>query len=231
VLHGFTGNPQSMRGIAEALAAEGLAVDLPLLPGHGTDMSDLIDKRWNDWSSAAETALRDLERRCESVVVVGLSMGGTLTCWLAEHHPEVRAIALVNPMVEPPDQSVRDLITGMIDAGETVAPGIGSDIAKPDTVELAYPGLPLQAVLSFFDGVAEAGSVLRNISCPVLLFTSREDHVVPPSSSDLLRSSVSGPVEQVYLERSFHVATLDYDAEEITRRIVDFALEHTGTSP
>ena len=84
VLHGFTGNPQSMRPLAEALAAAGFAVDLPLLPGHGTDMSELLDKRWSDWCATAEQALTDLEKRCESVVVVGLSMGGTLTCWLAE---------------------------------------------------------------------------------------------------------------------------------------------------
>ena len=230
VLHGFTGNPQSMRPLAEALAHAGLTVDLPLLPGHGTDMSDLIDKRWSDWSSAASAELDALEARCESVVVAGLSMGGTLACWLAEQNPEIRGLAVVNPMVEPPDPSVRDLVQGMLDSGEIVAPGIGSDIAKPGMSELAYPGLPLAAALSFFEGVDETSKRISDISCPVLLFTSHQDHVVPPSSSDLLRDSVSGPVEQIFLERSFHVATLDYDAPEITKRIVEFALEHTGSS-
>jgi len=228
VLHGFTGNPQSMRQIAETLANAGMAVDLPLLPGHGTDMSDLIDKRWNDWSSTAEKALDALEKRCDSVVVVGLSMGGSLACWLAEHRPEIRGLALVNPLVEPPDKSLRDLIAGMLESGETVAPGIGSDIAMPETAELAYPGLPLEAAISLFEAVDELAPRLADISCPVLVFTSRQDHVVPPTSSDLLRESVSGPVEQVFLERSYHVATLDYDALEIIRRIVEFASQHTG---
>jgi carboxylesterase len=219
-----------MRPLAEALAAAGLTVDLPLLPGHGTDISDLIDKRWSDWSAAAAEALDALEARCESVVVAGLSMGGTLACWLAEHRREIRGLAVVNPMVEPPDESVRDLVKGMLDSGETVAPGIGSDIAKPDSSELAYPGLPLEAALSFFEGVDEVSKRISDISCPVLLFTSRQDHVVPPSSSDLLSDSVSGPVEQIFLERSFHVATLDYDAPEITKGIVEFALEHTSSS-
>ena len=49
VLHGFTGNPQSMRGIALALADAGFTVEMPLLPGHGTDISDMVPTRWR-WS-------------------------------------------------------------------------------------------------------------------------------------------------------------------------------------
>jgi len=49
VLHGFTGNPQSMRGLALALADAGLTVELPLLPGHGTDIADMVPTTWADW--------------------------------------------------------------------------------------------------------------------------------------------------------------------------------------
>ena len=56
----------------------------------------------------------------------------------------------------------------------------------------------------------------------MLLFTSKQDHVVDPKSSDLLVEQAKGPVEQVVLERSFHVATLDYDKDEIEARTVEF---------
>jgi carboxylesterase len=231
VLHGFTGNPYSMRPVAEALAAKGLAVELPLLPGHGTDPSDLLDKGWADWSEAAEKALLDLQSRSEDVVVVGLSAGGSLTCWLAERHPEIRGIAVVNPMVDPPAESFRDVIRGILDTGEEFVPGIGSDIAKPEQTELAYASTPLRASLTLFSGVDEVSKNLGKIACPVLIITSRQDHVVPNESSDLLARSVSGPVERVLLEKSYHVATLDYDADEVTERIVEFALLHTSGSP
>ncbi len=222
VLHGFTGNPQSMRGIAERLADAGLTVELPLLPGHGTAIEDLVPRRWSDWSGAAEESYTSLAARCARVAVVGLSMGGTLACWLAEHHPELTGMVLVNPLVEPPDGQFRSAVRELLESGTEIAPGIGSDIALPDSRETTYDGSPLAAALSLFEGTDEVAAGLGGIDCPVLLFSSRQDHVVSPSSGDLLVASVSGPVERVWLERSYHVATLDYDRDEIEDRTVTF---------
>src|ERR1700758_4296441 len=78
VLHGFTGAPSSMRPLAEAFAAAGFAVELPLLPGHGTTPEELAAVTYADWLSCATDALDALDARCERVLVAGLSMGGTL---------------------------------------------------------------------------------------------------------------------------------------------------------
>lgn len=222
VLHGFTGNPQSMRSLAEAFAAAGYSVELPLLPGHGTSIEDMVPTRWADWSAAAEAAYSDLASRCRRVAIAGLSMGGTLATWLAERHPEVVALIAVNAAVEAPDASMLELIDGMLAEGTEVMAGIGSDIAKPDSSEMAYAGTPLAAVRSLFEAVAEVQKGLGSVVCPVLVFNSPQDHVVQPSSSDVLARGVAGPVERVTLDRSYHVATLDYDAEEIERRSVEF---------
>jgi carboxylesterase len=222
VLHGFTGNPQSMRGLAVALADAGFTVEMPLLPGHGTAIEDMLDTRWKDWAHAAEQAYTELAARTDVVVVVGLSMGGSLSVWLAEHHPEIAGLSLVNPLLMPPDADTLAFIESMIEGGDEVAPGIGSDIALEGAVESAYPGLPLRAALSLFEGVAEVEALLAEVGCPVLLFTSTQDHVVDPKSSSLLMERAKGPVEQVVLERSFHVATLDYDRDEIEARTVEF---------
>ncbi|MHB8437562.1 MAG: alpha/beta hydrolase [Acidimicrobiales bacterium] len=222
VLHGFTGNPQSMRPLAQALAAEGYTVDLPLLPGHGTVVEDMMRTRWNDWIRAAEDAFKALSARCSSVAIAALSMGGALSCSLAENHPEIAGLALVNPLVEPPAESFRDVMRGLLDEGIELAPGVGSDIAKEGSVELAYLGTPVAAALSLFEGVDGVAAALGDIRCPVLLLSSRNDHVVPSSSGDLLESSVSGPFERIWLERSYHVATLDHDAPLLERSVVEF---------
>jgi carboxylesterase len=82
--------------------------------------------------------------------------------------------------------------------------------------------MPLEAALSLFEGVAEVEALLERVACPVLVFTSTQDHVVDPQSSARLVEKAKGPVDQVILERSFHVATLDYDKDEIETRTVEF---------
>ena len=222
VLHGFTGNPTSMRALAEAIAADGHAVELPRLPGHGTAVEDMLPTRWSDWSSAAEAAYDDLAGRCSKVAVVGLSMGGTLAAWLAARHPDTAALALINPLIEAAPDDLIGPLKEMLAGGTDVMPGIGSDIAMPGAVESAYGGSPVAPLISLLEATVALQPLLGGIRCPVLLFTSPQDHVVPPSSSDVLAAAVTGPVQRVTLERSYHVATLDYDAEEIRARTVEF---------
>jgi carboxylesterase len=230
VLHGFTGNPNSMKGVAKALAAAGFAVECPRLPGHGTTLEDMIPTTFADWSGAAEEALARLRARLPGdgrIVVAGLSMGGTLTIWLATRHADLAGIALVNALAEPPGD-LRQLVDDAVDAGTEVFPGIGSDIADPDSQESAYEGTPLRALQTLIDATEALQPALGSIACPVLVLTSPQDHVVPPSNSDHIAASVAGPVERVTLERSYHVATLDYDKALIEERIVDFATKVTA---
>jgi carboxylesterase len=230
VLHGFTGNPQSMRGLALALADAGFTVEMPLLPGHGTDVADMVPTRWEDWSGAAEAAYLDLAARCDGVVVTGLSMGGSLSVWLAERHPEIAGIAVVNPLVSAP-ADLLPLVNEMVDGGMETMPGVGSDIALEGSVELAYPEVPLLAAQSLFEAAAAIEADLGSVTCPVLLFSSPQDHVVPPANGDVLVAGVKGPLERIVLERSFHVATLDYDKDEIEARTVAFATSVLASSP
>lgn len=227
VLHGFTGNPASMRGLAEAYAAAGYTVDLPRLPGHGTSVEDMLTTGWADWSAAAEAAYEALAASCEQVVVVGLSMGGSLTCWLGTRHQEIAGLVCVNPAVAPSDD-MRALVAAMTESGEELMDGIGSDVADPDVVESAYAQTPLRPLLTLFDASAAVVGDLGSITSPLLLFTSPQDHVVPPTDSDLLAGAVSGPVERVSCDRSFHVATIDFDKDLIRDRSLEFIARVTA---
>jgi len=222
VLHGFTGNPQSMRPLAEAIANAGYTVELPRLPGHGTTVEDMMTTGWSDWSGAADAAYRELATRCDRVAVVGLSMGGGLTAFVAEEHPDVTALVFINALVKPPVQEMRDGLKGLLDAGMETLESIGSDIKKDGSQEASYNATPLACVTSLFDGIEKVWERLDTISAPTLILSSREDHVVTSDNSEDLAQIVKGSVEHIWLEDSYHVATLDNDASLVEAHTVRF---------
>ena len=228
VLHGFTGNPQSLRGLAQAFADAGFTVELPLLPGHGTSLDDMEKTGWDDWYQGVEMAYAEIADRCSSVIVAGLSLGGSLAVTLAVEHPEVAALVLVNPAVEVTAPGSIEFLEDFLAQGVERIDALGSDIADPDAVELSYSGTPVRPLISALKHYDTLPARLGELRCPILLFTSTQDHVVDPHSSETLAAAASGPVERVTLERSFHVATLDYDKDEIERRAVEFARRITG---
>ena len=224
VLHGFTGSPQSMRPLALRFAEAGHSVELPLLPGHGTKIEDMVPTRFDDWYKKASEVYNELAGRCERVVVAGLSMGGTLATLLAAEY-EPAGLIVINPQIAPPPEAVVEVIKGLVEEGVATIPAIGGDIAKADVEELAYAATPVSALMSFIERCQTLPDELPRITCPVLLFTSTQDHVVDPVSSDVLAAAVNGPVERVTLDRSYHVATLDYDAPLIEHRSLGFVAE------
>jgi carboxylesterase len=94
LLHGFTGTPRDLAGLADHLHENGFAVSLPRLPGHGTNGMDFMEAGWRDWLRAAVDAWLDLRARCGIVHVVGHSMGGLLAVLIASHFPVNRLVLL-----------------------------------------------------------------------------------------------------------------------------------------
>jgi carboxylesterase len=227
--HGLTGSTQSLRPWAEHLAAAGLTVRLPRLPGHGTRWQDLNDTRWPDWYGEVERAFDDLRGSCRQVFGMGLSMGGTLVTRLAEQRPaEVAGLVLVNPSLGTERKDVKYALPLLHRVVPSLA-GIGSDIRKPGITELAYGRTPLRAMHSLSKLWPLVVADLGALTAPVLLYRSRVDHVVEPLSGRLLREGAhSTEVTEVILEESYHVATLDHDAPAIFAGSLEFVRAHTS---
>jgi carboxylesterase len=222
VVHGFTGCTQSMLPLGEGLAAAGFTVLGPRLPGHGTSVKDMSTRKWDEWTSEAEKGLQDLLGRCDKVFVTGLSMGGTITCFLGERYadklagimPINAAVAKLNPLM--PLTPVAKYVLKTI-------PGVGSDIKDPAVKESCYEKVPVPAAAELHALMKLTKRDLPRITEPILVFASRDDHVVPPLNAPYIMEHVgSTDKELVWLENSYHVATLDNDKQLIIDRCVEF---------
>jgi carboxylesterase len=222
VSHGFTGTPASLRPWAQHLAAAGYTVRLPLLPGHGAGWRETNQTRWPQWYESVEAAYRELRSRCDTVFGVGLSMGATLVTRLAEQHPDdITGLVLVNPAygTRRRDAKLAPYISWLVKS----RPAIGGDIKKPGMDERAADRTPVVAFASLQKLWKVTVADLAAVRAPILMYRSREDHVVDDLSAELLKAgAVNTTVREVILENSYHVATLDNDAPQIFAGSVDF---------
>lgn len=225
VVHGFTGAPASVRNVAEALAAAGHHVELPRLPGHGTHIDDMLATTWDDWLGEVLAAHDRLAARADRVVLVGQSMGGSLVLRTAHlRRATVVGLVCINPLVRSRGDEVIEMLDDYLDDGIRVAPGEGSDIADPDSSDISYPGTPLAPLRSLLvDGVPAVAGAVADLTAPLRLLTSRQDHVVEPADSEHLATAYGGPVQHTWLERSYHVATRDFDRDLVIAETVEFA--------
>ncbi|HBW20261.1 MAG: alpha/beta hydrolase [Streptosporangiaceae bacterium] len=224
--HGFTGSPQSLRPWAEYLAAAGLTVSLPRLPGHGTTWQDMARTRWEDWFAEVNRAFNELRGSAEEIFIMGLSMGGCLALRLAELHGDaVSGLVLVNPSVTADTRMF--VLAPVLKYLVPSLKGITSDIKKPGVTEAGYTRIPVKAAATLPGLWRITQQNLALVSQPVLVYRSLQDHVVGPASLEALRAALpDGRLEVRELADSYHVATLDNDAEAIFKGSLEFVQAH-----
>jgi carboxylesterase len=226
--HGFTGSPQTLRPWAEYLAQRGFTVSLPRLPGHGTTWQDMAGTGWRDWFGEVDRAYRALANRCEQTFVFGLSMGGCLALRLAElHGSSVRGLVLVNPSLAADTRLF--MLAPVLKHVVKSLPGIASDIKKPGEREMGYDRVPVRAAATLPELWKLTTRQLGQVTQPVLVYRSKVDHVVGPGSMRVLLSGLNpGQLTVRELPDSYHVATLDNDADAIFAGSVTFLQDQAG---
>jgi carboxylesterase len=225
--HGFTGSPNSMIGWARHLEAAGFRVLVPRLPGHGTSWQELNTTTWINWYACVEEAFTALQVRCDQVFLAGLSMGATLCLRLAEQHgSDVSGLTLVNPAINISEPRRWVYLLRALPVLRLIIPsltGPANDIAMPDRNDFGYVRWPLSAMYSQTFLWSDVRRNLHRVDHPLLIYRSIHDHVVDSSSVRLIKAGVrSSEQSYVELQRSYHVATLDYDAEHIFAGSVAF---------
>ena len=219
--HGFLGTPQSVKELGEAIAAHGYTVSCPRLPGHGTHFKDLEQFVCGDWFAQIEEAYNELKQTCSSVIVIGQSMGGTLSLDLVSRHPDIQGIILINPAIDiPAFETYRNQpSTAYVTEGRP-------DIKKEDALEITYEQTPVKAYHQLLHYMNAVDAKLADVRCPVVCFQSLEDHVVPPGNTDYILSKVQSENKRRYeLHNSYHIASMDHELDFIVEKAIQFVEE------
>lgn len=218
VCHGFSGSPASVRDSAQYLIDQGAAVVCPLLPGHGTAPAADAARPTKTGTPCCRPPPNWLTERTRVQVVIGFVHG--------------RVAGSSDQLARAgggggAGQSVGRHRLGDLSAGAAAGQGPADrarhrlDIKAQGVTEPSYPRAPLAAVASMRELWRLVVRNLDSVRVPVLLFTSREDHVVDGYSGRLLRRRLPQLTDH-WLENSYHVATMDNDADFINRTTATF---------
>lgn len=248
LLHGLEGFPGNLRLFGEYLAKKGFTVSCPLLPGHSTSAEDLSKYYCEDWAEEAETAFQELKLNCDKVFVGGLSLGGLLSLFLARSHPDIRGVILINTPISYGNiplsifMKILPIIDGFIDLiRHFIFKNFDIYLKKYRIISKRQAVNDPQYKLhgSFYDkyslhAYAELNrfrlkilSELFHINQPMLIFNSLYDIKVSAESPKRIKEmAASKEVNAIYLKKSWHVATVDYEKELIFDKSFEFIGGH-----
>jgi carboxylesterase len=230
LVHGFTGSPWDLRPLGEALAARGLHVSCPRLPGHGTTPRAMSSVGARDWEAAVEAALHALSGR-RRVFVAGLSMGALLAVLLAARQPErVSGLALVAPALRfrgPTMFALKRLRRYPL--LEWARPWIeknGTDLENPEALAEApiLPAFPSARLQDMWALQEAALAALSRVRCPTLVAVATQDHVVDPGGGKLLvqRLTAAPSVRFIHIRDGFHIIPRDHGGPLLSQEIGAF---------
>ena len=220
-----------MQLIAQALNSEGYGVEVPLLMGHGTTLTDLMGVHPQQWIDPLDALITRLLSEGQRVVVGGLSLGSILSLQLALRYPQIKALLLYSPPIRSGDPR-RFLAPLLIRFTQSLAKP-ASDFFDPIAAERlwSYDRYPVATSARVLDLISCTRKQLTQVQQPLLAIASRRDKVISASGIELLMHNVqSSPRELCWLERSGHAITVDAEWMVVRDLSLDFLRKIFSTS-
>jgi carboxylesterase len=228
LIHGFTGSPPEMRLVGDYLHQRGLTVSGPRLPGHGARLENMNRYRWADWTDHTALALANLQDRCETVFVAGLSMGALLALYLAVHHPQIAGVMLYAPAI-----FVRNPLSLLIPLAKYVVSHVpkskhsGYHDPGAQSRVWSYDSYPLPAAHELLKLTSNVKRLLPQVTHPLLIIYSSDDETVHPDGAQFVYERVgSTDKDLLALHDSGHVITVDAEWQQVAEKTYCFISDH-----
>lgn len=219
LVHGFTATTEEVAGLAGHLADQGFSVLAPVLAGHNASKQDIIGTEAADYYDSVKAAY-DRLAGYDSIDIIGLSFGATLSLRLAMEEP-VRRIVALSPAVRFKTvlgwvARPASLLTDTKQKSAVSVPGTDRaspyDLYDEEAVDQrkAYDFVPLRAFASVRRFVHDTRNRFDEITSPILIMQSRTDATVKPSGAEELKEAVRSSQRRLtFIGRSGHIITKD----------------------
>lgn len=197
LIHGFTGLPVELSLLAQALNRAGYNVLCPRLAGHGTGERDLMRTTRADWYNSVLDAFFILRGLCDTVHVVGHSMGGLLTLKLATERSVSKIVTLAAPIFIDDGLGLKNLPPRELCSEACVVQPRRKLNDVPPAVNNVYDKTPLVSVHELLELIDDVKNILPRVVTPILIMHGEEDHTAQPRSARFIMDNVGATVKRL----------------------------------
>lgn len=253
LIHGLTGTPAEMRLVGKGLNRAGFSVYGMQLAGHCGDAKDLLATDWQDWYASVVKAAEEFRKEVDHLFVAGLSMGAVLALKLAADHPDwVKGVGVYGATFKydgwaTPWYGKFSFLLPLIDKlgigrnwmvheeepyglrDERLRQQISSLMLGGDSAAAGLPGNPWPSLAEMYKMAAVVRRDLPRVNAPCLIAHATEDDIASIENAYLVERSVSGPVETLWLEDSYHMITIDRERRVLIDRSAAFFQQIAAT--
>ena len=186
---------------------------------------------WEDWSNSVLDGWYLLRPNTERVFLIGLSMGGALTCYHSSFLPVAGLVGMSTPyQIDDPRLKILPYYAKFVKYVNKGESDWQDETALED--HFSYDRYPTKAVVQLARLLDAMRESLLKVKAPALLIHSRKDIGVPLKNLEKIYQSLGTPQndkKKVILEHSGHVVTRDMDKDQVFSSIHNFIQEHTPT--
>lgn len=221
VIHGFTGTPAELRQLGERLNGQGYTVMGVRLKGHGTTIEDMEQCSYKDWALSVEEGYRKLKATCDTIYVIGHSMGSLLSLYIGENYEVNKIVALSPPFI---NKDKRAEFAFIIKYFMKYSPW--KDVKRNEEEMkylIGYSKIPVKSVHEFNMLRDVVKKDLCKISKPLLIVHSKLDDVADYRSVSLIEKIVPTSLRKtVYLTKCKHNITVECEKETVFEEVINF---------
>lgn len=223
LIHGFTGTPAEMVLLGEYLQDRGYTVLAVRLSGHGTSPEDLAKTAWQNWYDSVCDGYDLLRGVCSRVSVIGLSMGALMAMRLSLDRTVEKVVSLSAPIFISAGHNLRLLPPPELAEGRYVPKKRRKLPDLPERCNVYYHKMPLVSVYQLLAFIERMKEHLPQVSRPLLVVQSRNDHTVKAESGEYIYEQVSSAEKEIlYLGQSGHLVTLDIERNTVFAKVAEF---------
>lgn len=247
LVHGLTGTPTELSGIAKDLNAYGFTVFCPLLAGHCASEAELLRTTWPDWAKSVEEAFCAFSEHVDVIFAGGISAGAVLSLRLAQTFPgRLRALSLYSTTLWwdgwsiPRLSFLLPLVLRLPYIGQRyrfeeawpygiknkrLRERVHAQMASGDSSAAGFAGTPGRSLRELWRLVDLVKENLPQIKTPTLLVHARDDDIASIRNAIYIKEHIGGPSRLIALEDSYHMITIDQERRQVSMETARYFAE------